>query len=80
MNWPDAADDLGDERHELHWKTRPLVDRAAGQSFIWIDDEIGEYDREWVSAHHDGQALLHRIDSRVGLTPNDLIAITTWLT
>lgn len=79
MNWPDA-DDPADARHRWHWKTRALVNRAAGQPFIWIDDEIGEFDQEWVAGQHGARALLHRVDPRVGLTSNDIVAIGAWLT
>ncbi len=78
MTWPDSDDDQ-DERIGLHWKTRPLVDRAAGRPFIWIDDEIGAADRAWVSAHHDGRALLHRVDAGLGLAPGDFGTLTAWL-
>jgi len=74
VEWPDS-----DEDGPLHWKTRALVDWAAGRSFVWVDDEIAEADRAWVSAHHPGQALLHRVDPRLGLTNSDFTVIGTWL-
>lgn len=79
MEWPDSPDDHVDDWFGLHWKTRALVDRAAGRSFIWIDDEISDRDREWVSAHHTGRALLYRVDPRIGLQPNDFHALAAWL-
>ncbi len=39
------------------------VEFAAGRMFAWVDDEITDVDRLWVSTHHRGQALLHGIDS-----------------
>src|SRR5262245_23048564 len=39
--WPDADDDDG----ALHWKTRRLVEWAAGRSFVWVDDEVTDRDR-----------------------------------
>ena len=78
--WPDPSDaDEQDERRGLHWKTRPLVDWAAGRAFIWVDDEITDTDRAWVSAHHRGEALLHRVDARRGLTDADYAALNDWL-
>lgn len=68
-----------DESADLNWKTRALVDLAAGRRFAWVDDEITEVDRAWVAAHHSGQALLHRVDSEVGLTEADLAAVEQWL-
>ncbi|MFI2433527.1 HAD domain-containing protein [Streptomyces sp. NPDC018693] len=63
----------------LHHKTRPLVDTAAGRSFIWVDDEITDVDRAWVAAHHPGRALLHRVDAAVGLTEGDFAVLEAWL-
>ncbi|MFM9368037.1 HAD domain-containing protein [Streptomyces sp. Da 82-17] len=63
----------------LHWKTRPIVDRAAGRPFVWVDDEIADADRRWVAAHHPGRALLHRVDARHGLRESDFAAIRAWL-
>jgi len=47
---------LEDEAGVVHWKTRTLVEMAAGHPFIWVDDEITDLDREWVSTHHRGRA------------------------
>ncbi len=63
----------------LNWKTRTLVELAAGRPFIWLDDEIAEADRSWVSARHCGPALLHRVDSECGLTDADLVTVERWL-
>jgi hypothetical protein len=63
----------------VHWKTRGLVKWAAGRSFVWVDDEIADADRTWVSEHHRGQALLHRVDPRCGLADSDFIVIADWL-
>ncbi|MGW5481824.1 HAD domain-containing protein [Streptomyces sp. NPDC004008] len=78
--WPEPSDtDEQDERNGLHWKTRALVDWAAGRSFAWVDDEITSTDRTWVSAHHRGHALLHRVDPLQGLTGCDYAALNEWL-
>ncbi|MCX4552940.1 HAD domain-containing protein [Streptomyces sp. NBC_01500] len=81
--WPESSDqeeqDEQDERDGLHWKTRALVDRAAGRSFIWVDDEITDTDRAWVSRHHPGHALLHRVDPCQGLTGSDFVTLDEWL-
>lgn len=68
-----------DERAGLHWKTRTLVVRAAGRPFVWVDDEITATDRAWVATHHEGPALLHRVDPHRGLTEADFIALARWL-
>ncbi|CAM5498962.1 Secreted protein OS=Streptomyces cyaneofuscatus OX=66883 GN=G3I52_22030 PE=4 SV=1 [Streptomyces cyaneofuscatus] len=77
VSWPDEPP-AEPERDGLHWKTRTLVDRAAGRAFAWVDDEITETDRAWVERHHRGRALLHRVDPRHGLTDADFAALTAW--
>ncbi|MFD8081948.1 HAD domain-containing protein [Kitasatospora sp. NPDC059722] len=78
--WPEPSDlDDQDERDGLHWKTRAVVDWAAGRPFAWVDDEVTETDRVWVAAHHGGHALLHRVDARRGLTDGDYAALDSWL-
>jgi hypothetical protein len=78
--WPDTSDtDEQDERHGLHWKTRALVVWAAGSPFAWVDDEITDTDRAWVTAHHHGPALLHRVDPSEGLTAADYAILDEWL-
>lgn len=63
----------------LHWKTRALVEAAAGRPFVWLDDEISDLDRTWVSAHHRGRALLHRVDPTTGVTDIDFVVLDDWL-
>lgn len=75
VDWPDDEDD--DSR--LHWKTRRLVEWAAGRRFVWVDDEITDADRTWVASHYNAAALLHRVDPRRGLTDADYRAIAEWL-
>ncbi|MGN9841663.1 hypothetical protein ACTMTI_26410 [Nonomuraea sp. H19] len=78
--WPEPSDvDEQDERDGMHWKTRALVDWAAGRSFAWVDDEITGIDRAWVSAHHRGHALLHCVDPSQGLGDADYAPLNEWL-
>ncbi|MEU5217318.1 HAD domain-containing protein [Streptomyces sp. NPDC020807] len=83
VTWPDPSDhdelEESDRRNGLHWKTRPLVEWAAGRPFVWVDDEITDTDRAWVTAHHPAPALLHRVDPRRGLTDDDYSALDAWL-
>jgi hypothetical protein len=72
---PTAEDDY----FGLHWKTRAVVDRAAGRAFAWLDDEITDADREWIDDRHPAPALLLRVDPRRGLTSGDLDALEAWL-
>jgi hypothetical protein len=68
-----------DAAAELNWKTRALVEVAAGRPFIWVDDEITDVDRAWVTAHHSGPALLHRVDREFGVVDADLTSVEEWL-
>ncbi|MFI5634458.1 HAD domain-containing protein [Streptomyces sp. NPDC051664] len=78
--WPEPSDiDDQDERNGLHWKTRALVEWAAGRPFAWVDDEVTDTDRAWVAAHHQGHALLHRVDPCHGLADSDYAALDSWL-
>ena len=72
-------DDEEDERIGLHYKTRALIEWAAGRPFAWVDDELTDIDREWARAHHPGAALLHRADPRYGLTEADYGVLREWL-
>lgn len=76
VDWPEPSEQ--DERAGLHWKTRALVDRAAGRPFAWVDDEITGTDRAWVAAHHPAAALLHKVDPREGLTDADYAVLAVW--
>ncbi|WP_181139456.1 HAD domain-containing protein [Streptomyces sp. Ru71] len=77
VTWPDVIADEGPRG--LHWKTRHLVDWAAGRPFIWVDDEISDMDRLWVEAEHSGPSLLHRVDPSTGLLDADFTALVGWL-
>ena len=77
VDWPDPAEET--PVRGLHWKTRPLVAWAAGRPFVWVDDEIRDADRDWVSAHHPERALLRRVDHRYGITGADFDAMEAWL-
>jgi hypothetical protein len=74
VDWSDSDDD-----GPLHWKTRDLVAWANGRPFVWLDDEITAVDQGWVSGRHHGQALLHRVDPRSGLTDGDFALVGNWL-
>jgi hypothetical protein len=76
VDWPDPDDEPASG---VHWKTQGLIDWAAGRMFVWVDDEITDADRRWVSAHHQGRALLHQVDPTVGLTDADFTQIRRWL-
>lgn len=76
LEWPDTGEAAP---RGLHGKTRALVERAGGRPFIWVDDEIGPMDRQWVAAGHPGPALLRRIDPARGLADPDFGVLAAWL-
>ena len=61
-----------------HWKTRTVIEWAAGRPFAWIDDEINQDDEAYVAEHHDGPALLHHVHPAKGLLPGDFGALRDW--
>ncbi|MEU8920359.1 hypothetical protein AB0D10_05385 [Kitasatospora sp. NPDC048545] len=63
---------------DTYFKTWDVVRWAQGRPFAWIDDEIGEKDREYVAGVHDASALLHHVDPRVGLTAEDFQVLADW--
>jgi len=67
------------ETAEPHWKVPGITALACARPFIWVDDEIRDSDRAWVSANHPGPALLHRVDPGVGLTDADFAVLEEWL-
>jgi hypothetical protein len=77
--WPDDLEtEAADARQGLHWKTRGLVTLAGNRPFAWVDDEITDKDRAWVTEHHH-KALLHRVDPHHGLTDADYLELDSWL-
>jgi len=62
----------------LHWKTRYLVAWTQGRPFVWVDDELGPEDQEWIAANHPGPALAWWVDPRVGLRERDFDALREW--
>ena len=81
VTWPEPApaNESEDRWLGLCWKTRTIVAWAVGHPFAWVDDEITDADRDWVSARHQGPALLHRVEASRGLTAPDFAALDAWL-
>lgn len=82
VEWRDTTDAEDDEDgyFGLHWKTRLLVEWAAGRDFVWIDDECTDADTAWIAERHPGRALVHRVSRPArGLTGADLSALGRWL-
>ncbi|MFC9328499.1 hypothetical protein [Kitasatospora sp. NPDC057015] len=75
ITWSSPRREPGDG---VFWKTPEIVAWAGGRAFAWVDDQVTDADRAWVEAHHDGPALLHRIEPRVGLVADDFTALGAW--
>lgn len=75
IDWPELHARRPDG---TYFKTHDIVKYAAGRPFAWVDDEIGDMDREYVTAHHDGPALLHHVNPRFGLLAADFEALADW--
>lgn len=76
----DFTDVLFEERPDgVHWKTRRVLEYAAGRPFAWIDDEFAAADHDHVAAAaRPAPALLHPVDPRRGLTPDDFTALAAF--
>jgi hypothetical protein len=72
-------EELWAKRHDgTYFKTWEVVRWAQGRPFAWVDDEIGAADREYAADIHEGPALLHHVDPRLGLLPADFQALADW--
>ncbi|MCQ1577257.1 hypothetical protein [Streptomyces parvus] len=82
ITWPDdertATSPYWKPEPKVFWKTRTIVEYAAGRPFAWIDDDLTDLDRAYVARHHDGPALLHHVHPRLGLLPDDFKALAAW--
>jgi hypothetical protein len=75
IEWPK---ELIPELDGLMWKTRYVVEWAAGRPFAWVDDALTPKENRFVTAHHPGPALLHHVDPRRGLRAADFAALARW--
>ncbi|MEU3144654.1 MULTISPECIES: HAD domain-containing protein [unclassified Streptomyces] len=78
VRWPDEPLTTGVPRG-LHGKTRLLCEWAGHHPFVWLDDEIGPMDEQWIEATHPAPALPHRVDPARGLAEEDFAAVEEWL-
>lgn len=62
----------------LFWKTAVVLDYCKGRPFVWLDDDFGKPDYDYVDEHHDAPARLHWVDPQTGITPDDFEALAKW--
>lgn len=81
VHWPETSAEQERENQwfGIHWKTRTVVAWANGRPFVWVDDEVTDADRDWISTHHQGRALLHHVASHRGLVDDDFVVLDQWL-
>lgn len=75
IEWPEM---FAEDPEGLFWKTRTIVEWAAGRPFAWVDDMLTDLDVRHVAEHHDGPALLLRIDARRGLGAREFAELERW--
>ncbi|MBQ1125019.1 hypothetical protein ACH4RA_15840 [Streptomyces smyrnaeus] len=75
VEWPEK---IVPELDGLLFKTRHVVEWAAGRPFAWVDDALTARERRFVGAHHPGPALLHHVDARFGLREDDFATLARW--
>ncbi|MFF7439190.1 HAD domain-containing protein [Streptomyces sp. NPDC008122] len=75
VDWPKMH---GAAPRGTFWKTRYVLEYAAGRPFAWVDDDITPYDHEYVEQKHLAAALLLRVDPRIGLVRPDFDALAEW--
>ncbi|MER7671115.1 hypothetical protein ABTY61_21990 [Kitasatospora sp. NPDC096128] len=69
---------FGEDPDGLHWKTRDVVAWADGRPFVWVDDELGPQDAEWIAANHPGPAHTLHINPRTGMAAGDFAILREW--
>lgn len=67
-----------DDPDGLYWKTRTVVDYAAGRPFAWVDDYLTSADLLWCAENYPAPALLLPIDPACGLDDGDFAALAHW--
>lgn len=69
---------LSDHDVRVYFKTPTVIEYAAGRPFAWVDDEISQWDDQYVNKHHDGPAKLMKIDPATGLTQWHFDQLAAW--
>ncbi len=73
--WPKGPRD----RSQRSWKTPYVADWVGDRPFVWIDDEIDDRDRAYLTERSDlGPHLLHPVEADRGLDLSDFAAIRAW--
>jgi len=67
------------DENAVEWKVRIIAEASRGRPVLWVDDQAWE---EALRYTHAPRALtgVRHIDPAVGITPDDVTAMDTWLT
>lgn len=67
---------------QLHWKTLRLVEwmneNRPGIPFLWLDDEVGRKDRDWIEENCAPGSGIRIISPQTGITQDHLDEIKEW--
>ena len=75
---PFKENNLPDRPDGTYFKTWETVQWVRGRAFAWVDDQVGDADREYVADIHPGPALLLTIDPATGLLPEHFEELADW--
>ena len=78
--WPEGArESAAGPMRPQSWKTPYVAEWVGGRPFVWIDDEVNQRDRAYLSTVDGiGPHLLHRVDASRGLLQGDFDAVRNW--
>lgn len=62
----------------IYFKTPTVITYTAGRPFAWVDDEISQWDDQYIGEHHGGRSKLMKIDPVTGLTQEHFDELTAW--
>ena len=67
---------------KLYWKTKRVAqwmnENRPGIPFLWLDDEVGRPDRDWIEKNCTPGSGIRIISPRTGIESGDLEEITDW--
>ena len=61
-----------------YFKTHEVASYVRGRPFAWVDDEVSEFDEQYLKDVLDVPVLLRKIDPAVGLAEDDFAELRMW--
>jgi hypothetical protein len=62
----------------LYYKTMHARAYADDRPFAWVDDEVTDWDSQYLADTHEEPTLLVKTDPATGLTDDDFAALRNW--